>query len=126
MFGTIILSKFLGLFFTLCGLGVLFNLEHCRAATGNIVENRAVQHTTTLISLFFGAFLVTTHNVWVQDWSVLLTIVGWMFLAIGVVRAIFPAQWNQYIRNNQQAWPVLFGCVSFCFGILLLYAGYFQ
>ena len=125
MFSTIIMSKFLGLFFTLFSLGVLFNLEYVRAATENMADNRGLQNASTVTALVLGTFLVTTHNVWVQDWSVLLTIVGWVFLCVGVTRAWFPGYWNEYIRNNQQVWPILFGICCFVFGILFLYAGYF-
>lgn len=49
-----------------------------------------------------GLAIVRTHNVWVRRWPVLVTLLGWVALAIGLVRMFAPrapqlaASWSTY------------------------------
>ena len=58
-----------------------------------------------------GLAVVRSHNVWARNWTVLVTLCGWCFLALGLVR-MFAA--NQYLQATQggssMALMVLEGC----------------
>ena len=42
--------------------------------------------------LFFvgGLFIATTHNLWVRDWRVLVTLSGWLLMLAGAYRMFAP------------------------------------
>lgn len=41
--------------------------------------------------LFFaGLTIVRTHNLWVRDWPVLVTLTGWLGIVLGLFRMLFP------------------------------------
>jgi hypothetical protein len=43
-----------------------------------------------IAALIIGYLLVTFHNVWVKDWIVLITIIGWMALIKGLCLIVLP------------------------------------
>jgi hypothetical protein len=47
--------------------------------------------------LFFvaGLAVVRAHNVWARNWTVLITLSGWLFLALGLVRMFAASQYRQ-------------------------------
>jgi len=42
------------------------------------------------MALVVGFLIVSNHNVWVQDWTVLVTIIGWLALLKGVLIFLAP------------------------------------
>jgi hypothetical protein len=42
-----------------------------------------------------GLALVRAHNVWARNWTVLITLCGWFFLALGLVRMFAASQYLQ-------------------------------
>jgi len=52
-----------------------------------------------------GLALVRTHNLWGRNWTVLVTLSGWFFLALGLLR-MFAA--GQYQRAAAQTSPGIF------------------
>lgn len=80
------------------------------------------------IALIVGIMLVVSHNLWVEDWRVLLTIIGWMALFKGLVIIFFPhllvnlsLKWMQ----NEVAYTLTFLFTLFL-GVVLLYFGVMQ
>lgn len=61
-----------------------------------------------------GLAIVRVHNRWITDWTVLITIIGWLTLGLGVFRAFYPAA--KQIKSNR---------ISYLFLIILLMAGLF-
>lgn len=39
-----------------------------------------------------GMSVVRAHNVWARNWTVLITLSGWLFLALGLVRMFAASQ----------------------------------
>jgi len=52
-----------------------------------------------------GLAIVRAHNYWVRDWTVLVTLSGWFFLALGLFR-VFAA--GQYQRSSANASATFF------------------
>lgn len=60
-------------------------------------------HPTTVFNngvvwLMGGLAVTWFHNIWVRDWRVMVTLLGWMSLLAGLFRMAFPdgpqAEWN--------------------------------
>lgn len=58
-----------------------------------------------------GLAIVRAHNVWARDWTVLVTLSGWFFLLLGLVR-MFAA--SQYKQASAGASPWLFMALEGC------------
>ena len=52
-----------------------------------------------IVALFIGITTVVLHNLWVPDWRVLVTLLGWTATIKGVVRVLFPEQINHWVRS---------------------------
>jgi hypothetical protein len=63
-----------------------------------------------------GLAVVRSHNVWARNWTVLITLSGWFFLALGLVR-MFAA--SQYLQATQGAGSMTFMVLE---GLLLVVA----
>lgn len=56
------------------------------------MESPALLLIAGFMTLLLGLILVNTHNIWVADWPVVITLFGWLVLASGIMRTMFPVQ----------------------------------
>ncbi len=120
-------AQVLGIFFSVLGLGCILNKEHVDKAMSAIIRNHAIQFVATLMPLIFGAFIVVLHHHWVSNWTVLVTIVGWLILLAGVFRAIFPAVWINRVKVCQKKANLnVIGGVVFILGVVFLFCGFMK
>jgi len=87
---TIFFAQFWGGFFVIFGL--LFVITGQLGKTIEMTENKAFVISTGYITLFMGLVTVILHNVWVADWRVTITILGWSTLIKGIMKVGFPEQ----------------------------------
>jgi hypothetical protein len=52
-----------------------------------------------IFTLLAGLAIVRTHNIWSAEWTVLITILGWLCVIGGVIRIIWPERVTQ-LRNS--------------------------
>ena len=71
-----------------------------------------------------GLAIVRAHNSWVRDWTVLVTLSGWFFLLIGLVR-MFAAGFYQRrsAQTGQTAFMIGEG-VLLVFGLIMTFKAY--
>ena len=88
------------------------------------MQNELTLFSTGLISFVIGTTMILTHNIWVYDWRVIVTLLGWMILVKGVIRLFLPEiavkmakKWvnNQWIPSILVA-EIILGCVLIYFG----------
>jgi hypothetical protein len=76
-----------------------------------------VIYLSGVIGFVAGLAIVRAHNVWARNWTVLITLSGWMVLALGLVR-MFAA--NRYQRATQGANSMTFMVLEGCLLIVAL------
>ena len=54
------------------------------------IGSRALIFMTGVLALVAGLAIVNAHNLWVRDWRVVVTILGWLFILRGVSNLVFP------------------------------------
>ena len=89
---SIFLARMLGPFFLVMGAGMLATPQGFRATAEEFLASRALIFLAGLFAFLPGLAIVLTHNVWVFDWRAIVTILGWLGLAGGAFRLLFPAQ----------------------------------
>ena len=55
-----------------------------------MTEDRAFVISTGYVTLLMGLVTVILHNVWVANWKVVITILGWSTLIKGIMKIGFP------------------------------------
>ncbi|GAB3643645.1 hypothetical protein [Spirosoma arcticum] len=68
-----------------------------------------------------GLALIRSHNNWTIDWTILITLVGWLSLALGLYRTFFPH--GKQLRRNAFLYVTL--GTLFIVGISLTVKAYF-
>jgi len=87
---TIFLARFWGGFSVIFGL--LFIITGQLGKTIEMTDNKAFVISTGYITLLMGLVTVILHNIWVADWRVAITILGWSTLIKGIMKVGFPEQ----------------------------------
>jgi uncharacterized membrane protein HdeD (DUF308 family) len=59
-----------------------------------------------------GLAIVRAHNIWVKNWTVLVTLSGWSYLVLGLVRMFGAAQYRQATASTSTwVFILLEGCL---------------
>lgn len=71
--------------------------------------------------LALGLLIVITHNVWVTDWAVVVTIIGWLMVVEGIMNMVLPhGVIERMIKYfNKPKWYVVGGIFSIMVGVYL-------
>lgn len=72
-----------GLMYLTVGLGILLNPRYYKQMFMDFKTSVAVMYLGGIFAFAIGFLLITFHNIWVKDVSVIITIVGWMALIKG-------------------------------------------
>ncbi len=92
MDSSLFIARIAGPFFIVIGLAILIDREGAIAMGRQFMESRALIFLAGMITLVAGLAIVNTHNIWVADWRVAITIVGWLGVIGGLFRLLFPGQ----------------------------------
>ena len=121
---SIFLAKVLGLYLLIVPAAVLLKRKQFAGLADEFVTNRAVVFLSGLVSLVFGLLMVVSHNVWTADWRAAITLIGWLALAKGVVRIMFPEKLATLgIDPSSAKWTFAL-IVLLGLGIYLTYVGF--
>jgi len=111
---SIYLARFWGSLFIILGL-----MSVGAKLLGRIIkytEDKTITVSTGYITFLLGLVTVILHNVWVFDWRVVVTILGWITLLKGIEKIGFPDRVNkkaQMFKGKQTIW----GFVIFLIGV---------
>jgi hypothetical protein len=117
---TIFLARFWGSLFMILGIASIGAKFLGRVI--NYTEDKTITIATGYITFLLGLMTVAAHNVWVLDWPVAITILGWTTLLKGIEKVAFPDRVNRAAQlfKNQS---VLWGVVIFLIGAFIYWVG---
>lgn len=87
---SLFLARLLGPFFLVVGVAVALNARNFPAIAEEFLRSPALIFLSALMILPAGLAIVLTHNVWVANWRVVITLLGWLCVISGVVRLLAP------------------------------------
>lgn len=94
---SIFFARFLGGFFVIFGL--LFIATRQLGKTIEMTDNKAFVISTGYITLLLGLVTVVLHNLWVADWRIVITLIGWGWLIKGILKIGFPEFINKHAQK---------------------------
>jgi hypothetical protein len=83
------------------GIGAYLNPHFFRRTIGNYTDNPAIIYINGFLNLAVGFYLVSNHNIWVKDWLVILTIIGWVATVRGLWILLAP---EHYLKTFKSFW----------------------
>jgi hypothetical protein len=123
---SIFLAKLLGPILVLAAVAMLMNRKSLDAVAREFLNSPTLLFLLGFLDFAAGLAIVLTHNVWVADWRVIITLLGWLLLIRGVVRTLIPDQVKPYalkvLRNQNAVTGIL--AVTLVLGLVLSYFGY--
>ena len=71
-----------------------------------------VVYLSGVLMFVAGLAIVRAHNIWVRNWTVLVTLSGWSFLLLGLVRMFAAGQYRQATASTSSwVFILLEGCL---------------
>ena len=91
MFDTlsIFLAKLIGFAFLIVGFALIIKTKNFQKTFKEISKSDAFMTLIAILPLVAGLGVVLSHNIWINNWTVMITIIGWVMLIIGLVRLFF-------------------------------------
>lgn len=125
---SILISKMLSIAYFSLGLGILFNQEYYKTELTKILDNSAILLYGGFLAIVLGFIIIEYHNTWHNDWTTIITIVGWISLTKGITLLVFP-NLTQFYKNTifhsnnlmKKLFPLLM-----LLGLIFGYFGFFK
>ena len=120
------LARLIGPVFLAIGVGMLINAPIYRVLGAQFLQSTALIYLSGLLALPVGIAILLVHNVWVANWRVLITLLGWLAMIGGIFRIVYP-QLVQRLGGaifHLAALPAVGGTVILVLGGVLIYFGY--
>ncbi len=85
---SIFFARLWGSYFVI--FGALFIITGQLGKTIEMTDDKSFVISTGYITLLMGLVTVILHNLWVADWRVAITILGWSTVIKGIMKIGFP------------------------------------
>jgi hypothetical protein len=89
------IARLMGPVMLVIGIGMVAGMftegESYSSLMKEFIGSRALIFVTGALALVAGLAVVNAHNLWVPDWRVIVTVLGWMLIVRGVMNLVFPA-----------------------------------
>ena len=93
---SILISRLMGPVLLLMGLGMVLGLwlspDTYTGVMKDFMGNLAIIWLIGILALAAGLAIINVHNVWIGDWRVLITILGWLLILRGVTNLLLPGK----------------------------------
>jgi uncharacterized protein YjeT (DUF2065 family) len=119
--------QLLGIIYLAVGIGMLTTPDFYKKLIKDFTENPLAIYLGGLAALAIGFLLVSFHNIWVRDWSVIITIIGWAALIKGLFLIILPKVSIKISNSFKEMKKLLavWSTIVIILGVLLCWLGFF-
>ena len=124
---SIFLAKAIGLYCLIVGFALLVKGSKIKPLMNELIDISALSFVGGFIALILGILLITSHNIWIADWRVVITLVGWA----AFMKGIFLVGFTEFTLKMSQKWLkcdmayYLSSVFVLLVGVFLIYHGYF-
>ena len=120
------IAKLIGPICIAGGAGMLFNTAVFMSMLKHGLHDHLLIYVAGLLALTGGLAILALHNVWVCDWTLIITVFGWLAVIGGSVRMVVPQLveriGDRMIVHRHRA--VMDGWIALLLGVLLTYFAY--
>ena len=87
---TIWIAKFLGPVTLVLSMPMIFSPQSLQETTKRFLADSPLVLVSGVLAMTAGLSIVNTHNVWVLDWPLIVTLFGWALVLGGASRILAP------------------------------------
>jgi hypothetical protein len=88
------IARLMGPVLLVIGIGMIMGMlsegDAYSSLLKELIGSRAIIYTTGVLALLAGVAVVNAHNLWVPDWRVIVTVLGWLLVVRGAMNLVFP------------------------------------
>ena len=88
---SLFLAKFWGWYLIIFFFILSLNPQRIVQITRDLKDQKFVI-LSSFMAIIIGLLSILSHNIWENDWRILITLIGWSALLIGLSLFIFPKQ----------------------------------
>ncbi len=77
--------QIISLVYLAVGIGIFINPDFYKNLLESFIEDITALYFGGIMALVIGYLIVAFHNTWTKDFSVIITVIGWMGLLKGIV-----------------------------------------
>ncbi|MEP0940658.1 MAG: hypothetical protein ABJH63_18705 [Rhizobiaceae bacterium] len=124
---SIYIAKLMGPTMVVMAAALLKDQDGVKAMAREFIGNRSLVFVAGVFTLIGGLAVTIHHNIWVVDWPLLITIVGWAMVVGGIVRIALPElvkSWGEKMLQPEHGLTIV-GVVWLLIGGFLSFVGYF-
>ena len=126
MQASIFIARLLGPMFLVVSVAWLLKPQMFRAVLTQFVGSEVWLYFGGVLGLLAGLALVLTNNVWLLDWRLIITLLGWVMVVRALI-TIFQPQWMVTVAKSIVAHRGIFigsAVFNLLIGLVLSYFGY--
>ncbi len=123
---SILIARILTALYLSIGVGMTFSLSYYEHSIKKLMNDSTYLFLGGWVAISVGMVMVQFHNIWVNDWRLLITIVSWVVLIKGILLLAFPRFVNAF-----QPWFTTKGLrnyitpMVYILGLIFAYFGFF-
>jgi len=120
--------QLLGIVYLAVGIGMLINPDFYKKLMSEFSENPPSMYLSGLAAMVIGYLLVTYHNIWPNDWPVIITIFGWVALIKGLFLLLLPRvsiKISKFFEIQMTKLLTVWAVIIAVVGALLTWLGFF-
>lgn len=91
MTASLIIAQVLGPLYFVAGIALFTNPDAAEKMAEEIEDNPAQSFLWGFITLMLSLLILAFHDTWIADWTVIITLIGWLGAVKGTVLMIAPA-----------------------------------
>ena len=117
-----LVAKIISIIYISSAIAILLRTIDFNNIVNDFIKSPALTFVAGSVGIATGLVLIEYHNLWVNNWSIVITIISWLFLIGGIVVVIFPKSltlYNNFIKNTK-----LLALGMFVIGIVMGYLGF--
>lgn len=120
------IARLMGPVMLAMGLGMVIENDTMRELSREFLSNRGLIYLAGMLTLLAGLAIVNMHNLWTDDWRVIITVFGWLAIVGGLIRILLPGQVQQLGTGMTEniALMIIGGLAMIVLGGVLVYHGY--
>lgn len=124
---SVFIARIFGLCYLIIGAGFMFNRKAFKQVMDDFCKNAALVFYGGILALVIGVVIILTHNVWVANWTVIITIIGWLAFIKGIWIIVFPNTVSKFMQAYQKNENLLMihSIAVLIFGAVLTFFGFF-
>ena len=89
---SLFLGKVIGLYLIIVSIAVILRRPAFESLLQEASQSHCVMVFSAVLMTIIGLLIVVSHNVWVDDWRIVITLLGWLTLIKGLGLFYFPTQ----------------------------------